>query len=242
MTDLRLKVILETEGILGMTGERGLNGEHRICVISRCTTTGFPLKVCGATRRSGTGDSPPGSDSMKKHKRRQIVVNKGFQLGIAVTIVMWIFTYLILFSMIVVTAPVIFAVLGDGPLPSVSSVYNDFVSVFARLTLPLLLTLLILGAHATIFLHRIAGPVHRFKLWLRGIREGDLKTEVHLRNTDLLKDLADEMNETLFFLRENIDRAKVAAKKLPEGAESVLSALEKYQTEAVKEEEPASVA
>lgn len=180
---------------------------------------------------------------MKSYKRRQVVVNKGFQLGIAVTIVMWIFTYLILFSMIVVTAPVIFAVLGSGPLPSVSAVYHDFLSVFARLTVPLILTLLILGVHATIYLHRIAGPIHRFKLWLRGVREGDLKTEVHLRKTDLLKDLAEEMNETLFFLRENIDRAKVAAKKLPDGGASILDALEKYRTEAVTEdaEEAASV-
>lgn len=177
---------------------------------------------------------------MTKHKRRQVVVNKGFQLGIAVTIVMWIFTYLILFSMIVVTAPVVLAVLGDGPLPSVSAVYHDFLSVFARLTVPLILTLLILGVHATVYLHRIAGPVYRFKTWLRGVREGDLSTEVHLRNTDLLKDLAEEMNETLFFLRENIDRAKIAAKKLPDGGAGILDALEKYRTEpatAPKQEE-----
>ena len=99
---------------------------------------------------------------MPNIKRRQIMVNKKLQIGVSATIVMWIFTYLIVFSMIVVVAPVLLRMTSGGRLPTVPEVYDEFWGIFSRLAVPLLLTLAILGAHATVFLHRIAGPAYRF--------------------------------------------------------------------------------
>jgi methyl-accepting chemotaxis protein len=176
---------------------------------------------------------------MPNIKRRQIMVNKKLQIGVSATIVMWIFTYLIVFSMIVVVAPVLLRMTSGGRLPTVPEVYDEFWGIFSRLAVPLLLTLAILGAHATVFLHRIAGPAYRFKMWLRGVREGDLATGVYLRKTDMFKDVAKEMNETLDVLRQDIARAQAGD----------VTALEKYRTDAsvqapellVEDEKPVEV-
>jgi len=166
---------------------------------------------------------------MPRDKRRQIVVNRKLQFGVAATIMMWLFTYLLMFSLVTVLAPVLFKMATGGELPTVPDVYDEFYGIFARLAIPLVLTFTVVGMHATVFLHRIAGPAYRFKMWLRGVREGDLATTVNLRKTDMLKDVAHEMNETLAVLREDIAKAQ----------QGDLTALEKYRTDKpVAEEEP----
>jgi len=163
---------------------------------------------------------------MPNQKRRQIVVDKRLQIGVSATIVMWIFTYLIVFCMLVVLAPVLLRMVSGGRLPTVPDVYDNFMGIFSRLAVPMILTLAMLGVHATVFLHRIAGPAYRFKMWLRGVREGDLSTGVFLRKADMMKDVAREMNETLAVLREDISRAQAGD----------ASALDKYRTDTVPAE------
>ncbi|MEN8148717.1 MAG: hypothetical protein ABFS86_02770 [Planctomycetota bacterium] len=174
---------------------------------------------------------------MPKQRRKQVVVDKRFQLGVAATIVIWMFSYLMLFSMFVVVAPVIFRMATGGQLPTVLEVYEDFRSIFARLIVPMTLSLTILGIHAVLFLHRVAGPAYRFKMWLKGVRDGDLVHGCYLRRADMLKDVASAMTETVEVLREDVAKAQAGD----------LSALDKYRTDLVekdveeKVEEPVAV-
>ena len=45
--------------------------------------------------------------------------------------------------------------------------------------------------------HRIAGPIYRLATTLKQVRQGDVNVRSHLRDGDLLTELADEMNEFL---------------------------------------------
>jgi len=163
---------------------------------------------------------------MPRQRRKQVVVDKRFQLGVAATIVIWMFSYLMLFSMFVVVAPVLFRMATGGPLPTVTDVYEDFLDLFARLLVPMTLALTILGIHAVLFLHRIAGPAYRFKMWLKGLREGDLVHGCYLRKSDMLKDVASALTETVEVLRDDIARAQAGD----------LSALDKYRTDLVEKD------
>ncbi len=76
----------------------------------------------------------------------------------------------------------------------------------AEYLLPLMLQTVLLecivGGLATVMLtliisHRIAGPLYRLKIMFKGLAEGDLSTQMHLRSDDQLKDLAHAYNETV---------------------------------------------
>ncbi len=54
--------------------------------------------------------------------------------------------------------------------------------------------------------HRIAGPLFNLKRVIRQIRSGDIPDEVRIRSGDEFKDLADELNRTLRWLKPRLRR------------------------------------
>jgi hypothetical protein len=167
---------------------------------------------------------------MKRHRRKQIIVDRKFQVGTSLMFAVWALAYVILVSVTVVMAPVLVRLVSGDTLPTVGEIWAQFVSIHSRLLIPVFLSLVLLAVHWTILLHRIAGPAYRFKVWLKGVREGDLMTECRLRKGDHLKDVATEMTETLAAIRADVAKAK----------NGDLSALDKYVTEKLPEdEEPA---
>lgn len=59
--------------------------------------------------------------------------------------------------------------------------------------LVLLPATLVVGVLAT---HRIAGPVHRFRLWLGQVRRGEEPGPCRLRSGDELQELCEDLNRT----------------------------------------------
>jgi hypothetical protein len=72
----------------------------------------------------------------------------------------------------------------------VSSILIIFVAVIAT------------GFFGVFFLHRVAGPVYRFKEVLKKMGAGEIPSEVHLRRRDFFKETADELNKVIHLLRE----------------------------------------
>ncbi len=66
-----------------------------------------------------------------------------------------------------------------------------------RVTLVLIATLLIVGAYGVVFLHRVAGPVYRFRNTLIRFNRGESPTDIKLREGDFFHDMADEINIVL---------------------------------------------
>ena len=58
------------------------------------------------------------------------------------------------------------------------------------------------GFFGVFFLHRVAGPVHRFRQVLKRLSSGEIPGEVHLRRRDFFKETAEELNRVIQLLKE----------------------------------------
>ncbi|MBI3312674.1 MAG: hypothetical protein HYZ83_00375 [Candidatus Omnitrophica bacterium] len=77
-----------------------------------------------------------------------------------------------------------------------------------RVTAVLFATLLVIGAFGVFFLHRVAGPVHRFRQTLLRINDGELPPPVKLREGDFFTEVAVEMNRLLEQMQSERGQAK----------------------------------
>lgn len=86
--------------------------------------------------------------------------------------------------------------------------------LISRVSLVLFVTVVVIGLFGIFFLHRIAGPVYRFRRVLRNITQGEIPEEFRLREGDFFGETAEELNRVLQMLR--------ARRKLIEGLEAKL--------------------
>jgi len=71
----------------------------------------------------------------------------------------------------------------------VSSILIIFIAVIAT------------GFFGVFFLHRVAGPVYRFRKVLERIASGEIPGEVQLRRSDFFKETAEELNRVIQLLK-----------------------------------------
>ncbi len=64
------------------------------------------------------------------------------------------------------------------------------------------------GFFGVFFLHRVAGPVYRFRQVLKEIANGGIPQDIKLRDKDFFKDTAEELNRMLRVLRRYDESAK----------------------------------
>ena len=97
---------------------------------------------------------------------------------------------------------------------------GDFFLVpFVLMTLIVVLGISLAGMIVFILLsHRIAGPLYRFEKALEQLKDGDLTTLVHLRNTDQLLELQNSLNS---FIETLAKRMSVIKTKLEETQEAL---------------------
>ena len=58
------------------------------------------------------------------------------------------------------------------------------------------------GFFGVFFLHRVAGPVYRFRQVLKRMGSGEIPSEVHLRRRDFFKETAEELNRVIQVLKD----------------------------------------
>ncbi|MFZ5802942.1 MAG: hypothetical protein ACOY3K_07550 [Candidatus Omnitrophota bacterium] len=75
-----------------------------------------------------------------------------------------------------------------------------------RVSCVLFVTLVILGLFALLFLHRVAGPVYRFKQTLVRVNRGDVPDDIRLREGDFFEETAIEINLLLKRLKFEKER------------------------------------
>ncbi|SHI53767.1 HAMP domain-containing protein [Malonomonas rubra DSM 5091] len=74
---------------------------------------------------------------------------------------------------------------------------------------------LVVGVVLSLFLpQKIAGPIYRIEQSLEKIGDGDLTTNIKLRDKDRLKDLAENVNKATFSLRVQVHEAKAVCMEL----------------------------
>ncbi|HTL48118.1 MAG TPA: hypothetical protein VL688_08685 [Verrucomicrobiae bacterium] len=77
-----------------------------------------------------------------------------------------------------------------------------------RVSAILFVTLVIIGVFGIFFLHRVAGPVYRFRQIFVKINDGEYPKYVRLREGDFFNETASEINRLVHRLRFEYDRDK----------------------------------
>lgn len=87
-----------------------------------------------------------------------------------------------------------------------------------RVSCILLVTLIVIGFYGVFFLHRVAGPVYRFRQTFLRLNDGEIPNPVNLREGDFFGETAAEINRLLKRLQFEKDRSKQIREKLKTSA------------------------
>jgi sensor histidine kinase YesM len=88
--------------------------------------------------------------------------------------------------------------------------------LIVRVALVLFATLVILGLFGIFFLHRVAGPVYRFRLAFLKVNKGEIPPPVKLREGDFFQETADEINKLLTRLQSDKEKSSLIQQKVDE--------------------------
>jgi methyl-accepting chemotaxis protein len=81
---------------------------------------------------------------------------------------------------------------------------NQILYLYKKSWLALLLSLVAVGCHSIFISHRITGPIYRFNLIFKAIKEGVVPASLQLRKYDYLYRETDNINQMLASLREKL--------------------------------------
>ena len=138
----------------------------------------------------------------KSNRRRTNLVKKSFQLKAFLFIFMITLCAISLHSFFLVHLMSIASTTGGGTGLTMKIIVQDFC-----ITMVLLIVLdYVMGILGT---HLVAGPIFKFQKFMHRMARGDISGEVHLRKGDALKDVAQDLTETLVGLRSLVERDRV---------------------------------
>jgi hypothetical protein len=112
--------------------------------------------------------------------------------------------------------------------------YDVSYSIIIRVTLVLILTLIIIGAYGVVFLHRVAGPVYRFRQTLLRVNRGEMPQDIKLREGDFFHDMAHDINIILKRLRSEQDKISELKMKMSDLQKSALPENARQKAEDMK--------
>ena len=86
--------------------------------------------------------------------------------------------------------------------------------LIARIAVILAVTMVIAGIFAIFFLHRVAGPVYRFRQSLLRLNQGEYPPTIRLREGDFFGETAEEINKLMEKWREDRNKILTVRKKV----------------------------
>lgn len=162
----------------------------------------------------------PGGDSGTRKYRRQvrnIIIHKPIQREF-----MFVVIILFMISMLAVGFIIHYtireAAFGGGFRFGKINPYEVLSDVSYQLILwvscILFATLLVIGSFGIFFLHRIAGPVYRFRVTLRRVNHGHAAPPIRLREGDYFTEVAGELNTMIQTIQDQRVRLKQVEESL----------------------------
>jgi hypothetical protein len=143
-------------------------------------------------------------------KRREFVVNRKLQL----TLMIISFSYVILFCAVMGTYLFIPLMMeldkSDTGSDQALMAAKRFLYLHERFWPALLLSFFAIGCHSIFISHKIAGPLYRFNLIFKAIKEGIVPTPIQLRTGDYLYSEMENINQMLERLRDKLTELQEA--------------------------------
>ena len=161
-----------------------------------------------------------------KRRLRSVLIHKPMQREFTLVVIS-----LLIVSSLTISFVIHFtirqAMLGGGYRFGKISAYEVMSEVsynlITRASLVLFVTIVVIGLFGIFFLHRIAGPVYRFRRILRSLTEGEVPEELHLREGDFFRETAEELNRLLQSLRQRRELIEGLKVKLEEAIKQNVS-------------------
>lgn len=143
---------------------------------------------------------------MRKPKTRRMrwLVDQEIQVGLGVRLALSMVGYLMLFLVIALVDPLIVLLSGSATEGARAAAGSELRGFLGSVIGPLLFATACMILHAVLILHRLAGPVLRFRQGFRSLEERDLTGDIHLRDGDMLGTLAEDHNRALSTLRGDL--------------------------------------
>lgn len=141
------------------------------------------------------------------YKRRTILINKPFQIRVAFYVCAWLVAVFFVYPLLVNNLFDYFVMYArqDPNGPPLEALFE------ARRELLRLIVLsqagfLVLTFISSLFLaHRIAGPIHKLKIFMNRVREGNLSQKMTLRKSDHFLEIADQFNNMTASVRARVN-------------------------------------
>lgn len=139
---------------------------------------------------------PPGSRGYKR-SARNIFIHKPMQREFIFVVVALLMVSTLAIAFII-HHTIYSAVQGGGFRFGTISPYEVLSDVsyqlIVRVAFVLFATLVVIGAFGILFLHRVAGPVYRFRSVFMRLSKGELPAQIKLREGDFFQETASEIN------------------------------------------------
>lgn len=152
-----------------------------------------------------------------KRKMRNIIIHKPMQREFSLVLI----SLLIISTLAVgyvIHRTIHEAAFGGGfrfgkisPYEVLSDVSYD---LLVRVTIILFLAMIVIGIFGVFFLHRVAGPVYRFRQVLMRLNEGESPPPVKLREGDFFHETAEEINQIVTRVKFERNRSKLMKERL----------------------------
>ncbi len=88
--------------------------------------------------------------------------------------------------------------------------------LIVRVSAILFVTLIVIGIFGIFFLHRVAGPVYRFRRVFMRLNNGEIPHLIRLREGDFFSETATEINQLIDKIRTDTEKSKKIKNKLSE--------------------------
>ncbi len=139
-------------------------------------------------------------DAKYKRSARNIFIHKPMQREFSLVLIALLMVSTVAVGF-VIHSTIREAVFGGGFRFGKVSVYEVLSDVsyqlVVRVSCILLAAMIVIGLFGVFFLHRVAGPVYRFRRVLMRLNDGELPPPIHLREGDFFIETATEINSLL---------------------------------------------
>lgn len=167
----------------------------------------------------------------EKKKRRRLILFQTSQPRILITMLIMLGLVAVIMMVFVYLE---YNIKLSERFPGFSSIQPVIISTLVIVNLFAVVFCLVL---IILFSHRIAGPIYNLGLIMRGIAQGDISGEIKFRKKDFLQEIADDGNQALEYLRQEIGGLQQLSEELVnrlEGAEQT-EVQPKIQEESINE-------
>ena len=139
-----------------------------------------------------------------KRRARNILIHKPMQKEFTLVLIGLLMVSLLAISF-VIHSTIREAVLGGGysfgKISPVELLSDISYQLIVRVASVLFVTLIIVGLFGVSFLHRVAGPVYRFRQTFLKLNRGEMPPAIRLREGDFFDETAQEINKYLETVR-----------------------------------------